>query len=106
MRGRDAPAAERRWIPWMTVEKVYEVEKPRGKPSLLDLFEGRRQVVVYRAFFEPDVSGRLEQPAGAILVINRGVEVMGPPGATSISQRPGILESQRVPADRTLQGFA
>jgi Bacterial protein of unknown function (DUF899) len=31
MRGRDAPAAERRWIPWLTVEKVYEVEKPRGK---------------------------------------------------------------------------
>ena len=60
MRGRDAPAAERRWTPWMAVEKAYAFEGPRGKLSLLDLFEGRRQLIVYRAFFEPEVSGRLE----------------------------------------------
>ena len=30
---------------------------PRGKASLLDLFEGRRQLIVYRAFFEPGVYG-------------------------------------------------
>jgi len=57
MRARDALAAERRRMPWMAVEKAYEFDGPNGKASLLDLFEGRRQLVVYRAFFEPGVYG-------------------------------------------------
>jgi predicted dithiol-disulfide oxidoreductase (DUF899 family) len=57
MRARDALAAERRRMPWMAVEKAYEFEGPKGKISLLDLFEGRRQLIVYRAFFEPGVFG-------------------------------------------------
>jgi predicted dithiol-disulfide oxidoreductase (DUF899 family) len=56
-RARDALAAERRRMPWMVVEKAYEFEGPEGKVSLLDLFEGRRQLIVYRAFFEPGVFG-------------------------------------------------
>jgi predicted dithiol-disulfide oxidoreductase (DUF899 family) len=56
-RARDAMAAERRRMPWLAVEKTYEFEGPRGKASLLDLFEGRRQLIVYRAFFEPGVTG-------------------------------------------------
>jgi predicted dithiol-disulfide oxidoreductase (DUF899 family) len=39
------------------VEKHSVFEGPDGKLSLLDLFGGRRQLVVYRAFFEPDVRG-------------------------------------------------
>jgi predicted dithiol-disulfide oxidoreductase (DUF899 family) len=54
---RDALAAERRRMPWMAVEKSYVFEGPNGKVSLLDLFEGRRQLIVYRAFFEPGVHG-------------------------------------------------
>jgi predicted dithiol-disulfide oxidoreductase (DUF899 family) len=57
---RDALAAERRRMPWMAVTKAYEFEGPQGKASLLDLFEGRRQLIVYRAFFEPGVFGWLE----------------------------------------------
>ncbi len=57
MRAHDALAAERRRMPWMAVEKAYEFEGPEGKVSLPDLFEGRRQLVVYRAFFEPGVHG-------------------------------------------------
>jgi predicted dithiol-disulfide oxidoreductase (DUF899 family) len=57
MRSRDALAAERRRMPWMAVEKAYEFVGPEGKLSLLDLFEGRRQLIVYRAFFEPGVFG-------------------------------------------------
>ena len=57
MRARDALAAERRRMPWMVVGKAYEFEGPKGKVSLLDLFEGRRQLIVYRAFFEPGVFG-------------------------------------------------
>src|SRR5271155_5146235 len=56
-RARDALAAERRRMPWLAVEKAYEFDGPRGRASLLDLFEGRRQLIVYRAFFEPGVTG-------------------------------------------------
>jgi predicted dithiol-disulfide oxidoreductase (DUF899 family) len=56
-RARDALAAERRRMPWMAVEKNYVFEGPEGKASLLDLFEGRRQLILYRAFFEPGVFG-------------------------------------------------
>jgi hypothetical protein len=56
-RARDALAAERRRMPWMAVEKAYEFEGPQGKVCLLDLFEGRRQLIVYRALFEPGVFG-------------------------------------------------
>ncbi|HEY3680124.1 MAG TPA: DUF899 family protein, partial [Bradyrhizobium sp.] len=54
---RDALAAERRRMPWMAVEKDYAFEGPGGKMTLLDLFDGRRQLIVYRAFFEPGVHG-------------------------------------------------
>ncbi len=56
-RARDAMAAARRRMPWLAVEKTYAFDGPRGKVSLLDLFEGRRQLIVYRAFFEPGVKG-------------------------------------------------
>ena len=57
VRQRDAMAAQRRRMPWMTVGKDYVFEGPRGKMSLLDLFEGRKQLIVYRAFYEPGVHG-------------------------------------------------
>src|SRR3954469_3001206 len=53
----DALAAERRRMPWLAVEKQYEFDGPKGKVSLLDLFDGRRQLILYRAFFEPGVKG-------------------------------------------------
>lgn len=56
-KARDALAAERRRMPWMAVEKNYQFDGPDGKLSLLDLFDGRRQLIVYRAFFEPGVHG-------------------------------------------------
>ncbi|MGD0313247.1 MAG: DUF899 domain-containing protein [Acidimicrobiales bacterium] len=56
-RSRDALAAERRRMPWLAVEKQYAFEGPDGEVHLVDLFEGRRQLIVYRAFFEPGVSG-------------------------------------------------
>jgi predicted dithiol-disulfide oxidoreductase (DUF899 family) len=55
-RARDALAAERRRMPWMAVEKEYKFEGPKGSASLADLFEGRRQLIVYRAFYAPDVT--------------------------------------------------
>jgi predicted dithiol-disulfide oxidoreductase (DUF899 family) len=56
-RARDALAADRRRMPWMAVQKAYAFDGPDGRVSLLDLFAGRRQLIVYRAFFEPGVHG-------------------------------------------------
>ena len=55
-RARDALAAERRRMPWIAVEKEYRFEGPQGAASLADLFEGRRQLIVYRAFYAPDIT--------------------------------------------------
>jgi predicted dithiol-disulfide oxidoreductase (DUF899 family) len=56
-RAHDALAAKRRRMPWLAVKKQYQFNGPKGKVSLLDLFDGRRQLIVYRAFFEPGVVG-------------------------------------------------
>jgi predicted dithiol-disulfide oxidoreductase (DUF899 family) len=55
-RARDALAAERRRMPWMEVEKDYRFEGPSGELTFADLFEGRRQLVLYRAFYGPEVT--------------------------------------------------
>ncbi|HEY2716299.1 MAG TPA: DUF899 domain-containing protein [Solirubrobacterales bacterium] len=57
-RAHDALAAERRRMPRMEVGNDYRFEGPDGAElTLLDLFAGRRQLIVYRFFFEPGVSG-------------------------------------------------
>ncbi len=63
-RARDALAAERRRMPWLAVEKEYAFEGPHGRVSLQDLFEGRRQLIVYRFFYEPGVKGFPERGCG------------------------------------------
>jgi predicted dithiol-disulfide oxidoreductase (DUF899 family) len=44
-------------MPWLAVTKEYAFDGPKGRVSLLEAFEGRRQLVIYRAFFEPGVHG-------------------------------------------------
>jgi predicted dithiol-disulfide oxidoreductase (DUF899 family) len=56
-RARDALAAERRRMPRQAVTKEYRFEGPDGPVGLPDLFAGRSQLIVYRFFFEPGVSG-------------------------------------------------
>ena len=55
-RARDAMAAARRRMPWMAVDKEYSFEGPDGRMSFEDLFEGRRQLILYRAFYGPEVT--------------------------------------------------
>ena len=55
-RARDALAAKRRRMPRVAVEKDYRFEGPDGPASLADLFAGRRQLIVYRFFYEPGVA--------------------------------------------------
>lgn len=46
--------AERRRLPMVKIEKAYEFEGPEGKVSLLNLFQGEHQLIVYHFMFGPD----------------------------------------------------
>ena len=53
-RARDALAAERRRLPAIEVTTDYRFTGPDGEVGLADLFEGRRQLLVYHFMFDPD----------------------------------------------------
>jgi predicted dithiol-disulfide oxidoreductase (DUF899 family) len=53
-RARDALAAERRRLPMVRIDKDYTFDGPDGKATLLDLFEGRRQLLLYHFMFGPN----------------------------------------------------
>jgi predicted dithiol-disulfide oxidoreductase (DUF899 family) len=52
-RALDALAAERRRLPMVHMDERYVFEGPNGELSLLDLFDGRRQLIVYHFMFAP-----------------------------------------------------
>jgi len=54
MRASDALAAERRRLPRVKVEKDYVFEGPGGEARLPDLFEDRRQLLLYHFMFGPN----------------------------------------------------
>ncbi len=67
-RVRDALNADRRRLPMVEMEKDYVFHGPGGEASLLDLFEGRRQLIVDHFMFDPSwedgcssCSGRVDQ---------------------------------------------
>ena len=49
----DRVNAERRQLPMVKIEKDYVFDGPNGKQNLKDLFEGRRQLIVYHFMFDP-----------------------------------------------------
>jgi predicted dithiol-disulfide oxidoreductase (DUF899 family) len=53
-RERDALAAERRRLPRLRIEKDYLFQGAGGKASLVDLFAGRRQLLLYHFMFGPN----------------------------------------------------
>jgi predicted dithiol-disulfide oxidoreductase (DUF899 family) len=56
-RAGDALAAERRRLPMVRIDKSYVFDGLNGKVGLLDLFEGRRQLIIYHFMFAPGVEG-------------------------------------------------
>jgi predicted dithiol-disulfide oxidoreductase (DUF899 family) len=56
-RERDALAARRRRLPMVKIDKEYRFVGPKGELSLQDLFEGRRQLLLYHFMFAPSVEG-------------------------------------------------
>lgn len=67
-RARDALSAERRRLPMVEVTEDYRFRGPDGEATLLDLFEGRHQLIVDHYMFDPDwdegcpsCAGRVDQ---------------------------------------------
>jgi predicted dithiol-disulfide oxidoreductase (DUF899 family) len=53
-RQRDALNIERRELPMVEIEKDYVFDGPQGKVHLLDIFEGRPQLIIYHFMFDPE----------------------------------------------------
>jgi predicted dithiol-disulfide oxidoreductase (DUF899 family) len=52
-RANDALNADRRRLPMVRVDKPYRFDGPTGEVGLVDLFEGRRQLMLQHFMFEP-----------------------------------------------------
>src|SRR5436305_380638 len=50
---RDALSAARRRLPMVRMDKDYSFDGPDGQVSLRDLFDGRRQLIIYHFMFDP-----------------------------------------------------
>jgi predicted dithiol-disulfide oxidoreductase (DUF899 family) len=57
LRASDALAAERRRQPVVEIETTYTFDGEEGRRTLLELFDGRAQLIVYHFMFAPDVHG-------------------------------------------------
>lgn len=51
---RDELSRKRRALPWYKIEKEYSFEGPEGVEKLVDLFQGRSQLIIYHFMFDPD----------------------------------------------------
>jgi predicted dithiol-disulfide oxidoreductase (DUF899 family) len=51
---RDALNIERRNLPMVEIDKEYEFDGPEGKLGLIDIFEGRPQLIIYHFMFHPE----------------------------------------------------
>lgn len=56
-RERDRLSQARRDLPWELVDKEYVFEGPKGKTTLAEMFDGRGQLVIYHAMFNPETAG-------------------------------------------------
>lgn len=54
---RDQVSEQRRALPWEAVTKTYRFDGPSGPRTLAELFDGRSQLVVYHAMFDPSTAG-------------------------------------------------
>ena len=50
---RDEVASERRRLPWVLLEKSYEFDGPEGKVPMVELFDGKSQLIVYHFMLGP-----------------------------------------------------
>jgi predicted dithiol-disulfide oxidoreductase (DUF899 family) len=91
-RARDALAAERRRQPMVEFDKDHAFEGPDGQVSLLDLFEGRRQLIVYHFMWE-----RMNEPDERCEGCSMVVDNMGHPAHLHARDTSLVLVSRNAP---------
>jgi predicted dithiol-disulfide oxidoreductase (DUF899 family) len=69
-RQRDALNAQRRRLPMVKIDKDYRFDSATGTVGLIDLFDGRRQLIVYHFMFDPQWEEGC--PSCSLLVDNIG----------------------------------
>jgi predicted dithiol-disulfide oxidoreductase (DUF899 family) len=84
-RRSDELARRRQELPWVRIDKDYRFDTEEGSASLLDLFRGRSQLLVYHFMFGPDMPSRTT-PDGATLFAG----MSGTDKATYTRERPGL----------------
>ena len=102
-RARDALNAERRMLPMVEIDKDYVFEGPDGKATLLDLFEGRRQLIVEHFMFDPSwEDGCPSCTAGADEIVARPARAPARPrhDARRTSSRAPLAKIERYKAKR------
>jgi predicted dithiol-disulfide oxidoreductase (DUF899 family) len=97
---RDALAAARRRMPMMKVDKAYEFDGANGSVSLLDLFDGRPQLLLYHFMYAPGVHGWPEAgcPGCSMYIDNLGQFALAHLAARDVS----FAAVSRGPLDKLL----
>ncbi|HEX3331221.1 MAG TPA: DUF899 domain-containing protein [Gaiellales bacterium] len=70
---QDALNADRRRMPMVRVEKAYVFAGPDGEVSLLDIFEGKRQLIVQHFMFDPEWENGCSSCTASVDEISDGV---------------------------------
>jgi predicted dithiol-disulfide oxidoreductase (DUF899 family) len=91
-RARDALAAERRRLPMVEFRNDYVFEGPEGQATLLDLFDGRRQLIVYHFMWES-----IEDPSKRCNGCSMVVDNMGHPAHLHARDTSLVLVSRNAP---------
>ena len=99
-RRRDALSADRRRLPMVEITKDYRFTGPQGEVGLIDLFEGRQQLIVGHFMFDPELGGRLPELLG-----RRRRDVARPAGAPAHPRHDARLRLARAAGEaRALEG--
>lgn len=80
-------AAARKRMPMVRVDQEYRFEGPEGELSLVDLFDGRSQLVLYRFFFEEGVAGWPDAGCVGCSSVADGIPTLGLLHARDITVR-------------------
>ena len=72
-RARDALSTKRRELPMVAVDKDYEFSGPGGQVSLLDMFDGRRQLIIQHFMFDPSWDEGCSSCSGAADEMSQGL---------------------------------
>lgn len=96
-RARDALNADRRRLPMVEILDDYRFEGPGGSLALVDLFEGRRQLIVYHFMFDPRWEAGCRSCSAAVDEISRGhLDHLNERGTTyAVVSRAPLVKLQR-----------